>query len=76
MPVIRPLTVLNLLCFKKKKKGIITYCLYFYWSWCWRRIVTSISTPTTPEVATLGTMGMGIKDLDLEKGLPLRMLAT
>ena len=28
-----------------------------------------------PEVATLGTMAVGIKDLDMEKGLPLRMVA-
>ena len=31
--------------------------------------------PTAPEEATLGTMALGIKDLDINKGLPLRMLA-
>ena len=51
-------------------------CLYFYRSWRWRRRVTRISTPTAPEVATLGTMAVRIKDLDLNKGLSLRMLAT
>ena len=43
--------------------------------WRWRRRVTSTSTPTAPEEATLGTMAVGIKDFDLDKGLPLRMLA-
>ena len=37
---------------------------------------TSTSTPTAPEEATPGTMAGGIKDLDLDKGLPLRMLGT
>ena len=50
--------------------------LYFYWSSRWRRRVTSISTPAVPEETILGTMAVGIKDLDLDKGLPLRMLAT
>ena len=31
---------------------------------------------TALEEATQGTMAVGIKDLDLDKGLPLRMLAT
>ena len=38
-------------------------------------LVTSTSTPTAPEEATLGTMPVGIKDLDLDLG-PLRMLPT
>ena len=50
-------------------------CQSFYWSWRWRTRVTSISTPTAPGEATLGTMVVGIKDLDLDKGLLLRMLA-
>ena len=37
--------------------------------------MTSTSTPTAPEEAILGTMALGISDLDLEMGLPLRMLA-
>ena len=49
-------------------------CLSFYWSWHWRRRVTSSSTPTAPGEATLGTMAVDTKDLDLDKGLPLRML--
>ena len=31
---------------------------------------------TRLEGATLGAMAVGIKDLDLDRGLPLRMLAT
>ena len=60
------------------KARSLTYeaCQYFYWSWRWTRRVTSTSTPTAPEEATLGTMAVGIKDLDLDTGLPLRMLAT
>ena len=50
-------------------------CLSFYWSSRWGRRVTTTSTPTALEEATLGTMAVGIKDLDLDKGLPLRMLA-
>ena len=51
-------------------------CLYFYCKWLWRRGVTSTSTHTAFEEATLGTMAVGIKDLDLDKSLLLRMLAT
>ena len=35
----------------------------------------STSTPTAPEESTLGTMAVGIKDPDLDKRLPQRMLA-
>ena len=45
--------------------------LYFYWSVPWRRGVPSTSTPTAPEEATPGTMDVVIKDLDLDKGLPI-----
>ena len=38
--------------------------------------VTSTSTRTALEEATLGTMAVGIKHLDFDKGLPLRLLAT
>ena len=51
-------------------------CLYFCWSLRWRRRVTNTSTPTAPEEATLGSMAVGMKDFDLDEGLPLRMLAT
>ena len=37
--------------------------------------VTSTSMPTALEQAPLGTTAVGIKDLDLDKGLPLGMLA-
>ena len=46
-------------------------CLYFHWSWRWRRRAASTSTPTALEEATLGTIAVGIKDLDLDKRLPL-----
>ena len=45
-------------------------CLYFYWTSRWRSRVTSTSTPTAMEVATLGTMAEGFKDLDLDKDYP------
>ena len=48
--------------------------LYFSWSLRSKRRVTITSTPTALEGATLGTMAVGIKDLNLDKGLPLRML--
>ena len=54
----------------------MTTCLSFFWSWRWRRRVTSTSTPTALEEATLRTMAVGIKDLNLDKALPLRMPAT
>ena len=38
--------------------------------------MTITSTPTALEEATLGTMAVGIKDVNLDKGLPIRMLAT
>ena len=49
---------------------------YVYWSWRWKRRVTGISTPTALDEATLGSVAVGIKDLDLYRGLLLRMLAT
>ena len=60
----------------RQESSSMRTCLYFHWSWCWSRRVTITSTPTALEEATLGTMSVGIKDLDLYKGLPLRMLAT
>ena len=37
--------------------------------------MTSTLSPTALEEETLGTMAVCIKDLDLDKGLPLKMLA-
>ena len=51
-------------------------CLYFDWSWRWRRRGTSTPAATALQEATLNTMAVGIKDLDLLNGLPLRVLAT
>ena len=38
--------------------------------------MTRTSTPTALEGATLGNMAVGSRDMDLDKGLPLGMLAT